>query len=71
MADGAQEQAWNHTSAIVAMIAEVNRDSKRRSRPFTATEFHPYHGKKFSRGIRLKTGNLHILKSVFVDRKAT
>lgn len=42
MADGVAQERWNHTSQLVATLCELHRNPKRRSRPFTADEFHPY-----------------------------
>ena len=33
---------WGRTSSIIATIAEVNRDRKRRGRPYRADEFNPF-----------------------------
>lgn len=38
---GRQRDTWNHTCAVMAQMAEINRDPKKRARPFTADEFHP------------------------------
>jgi hypothetical protein len=32
---------WNHTSAVLALIANVNRDPRRRSKPYESSDFHP------------------------------
>ena len=41
MADGAQRAAWSIASAVMALIANCNRDSKSHPRPFTPDEFSP------------------------------
>ena len=33
---------WSRTASIMALIANVNRDSKRRQEPFTIDDFSPY-----------------------------
>ncbi len=38
MAEGRGRQAWGHTSAILALIANVNRDPKK-TRPFKPSHF--------------------------------
>jgi len=38
----ADRRMWNHTSTIMAMIANVNRDRKRQPRPYRSDDFHPY-----------------------------
>jgi len=42
MAEARRSDAWDHTSAILAMTAEINRDRNRRARPYSAAEFHPF-----------------------------
>jgi hypothetical protein len=42
MADGVAQEHWNHTAQILATLCELQRNPKRRWRPFTADEFHPY-----------------------------
>ena len=42
MADGAAQERWNHTSQLLATLCELHRNPKRRARPFTADEFHPF-----------------------------
>lgn len=60
MADGLQEQDeidWNHTSAIMATLANIHRDPKRRAKPFSPNEFHPYRAKRITSG-RPLTGDV-------------
>ena len=67
MAEGRCEQAWAHTSSILAMIAEVNRDRKKRSRPFRPADFNPYAAEsKAASGIPITPANIELLKA-FVD----
>ncbi|MEM1213785.1 MAG: hypothetical protein AAGI68_15965 [Planctomycetota bacterium] len=41
MSTGRQRAAWWHTASVVAVLAELHRDKKRRPRPFEPREFHP------------------------------
>lgn len=41
MVEAARGEAWHHTAYIVCMLANVNRDPKKRPRPFTPEEFNP------------------------------
>lgn len=41
MVRGRQEDEWWRTASVVAMLAEVNRDTKKRSKPYRASEFVP------------------------------
>jgi hypothetical protein len=38
---GRQRETWNHTSALLAQMAEIHRDPKKRARPYDAAEIHP------------------------------
>ncbi len=41
MAEGRSAFAWNHTSSVLALIANVNRDPKK-TRAFTPAHFNPH-----------------------------
>ncbi len=71
MAEGRSREMWEHTSAILAMIANVNR-TKSTSRKFTPLDFDPYRAEKkrdAQRQPAVGTVGVEILKSVFVNRK--
>jgi hypothetical protein len=40
MADARLDAAWDHTSLLLCQTANINRDLKKRRRPFTPAEFH-------------------------------
>ena len=40
MAEGRSKDAWQHTSAILALIANVNRDPKK-TKAYKPSEFNP------------------------------
>jgi len=40
MAQSRQEDNWNHTAALLTMLANVNRDPKK-GRAFKPADFHP------------------------------
>ena len=42
MAEGREEREWARTSALLALVANVNRDTKKRPKPYTPDEFNPY-----------------------------
>ena len=58
MADGRMRQAWNHTSTVLALIANVNRDPKK-SKAFGPKDFHPYETRKAERPVK---ADISILK---------
>lgn len=41
MADAAGRERWGHTTAVMCLIANVNRDPKK-GRPFRPSDFDPY-----------------------------
>jgi cytochrome P450 len=58
MAESRSRVAWGHTSSILCLIANVNRDP-RKSRPFTPDQFNPHRAPKRRKG-----------KSITVDQLA-
>lgn len=34
-------EAWNHTSQILALIANIHRDRKKQNKPYKPSDFHP------------------------------
>lgn len=48
MADGRNKANWDHTAAVLCALANIHRDAKKRSRPFSPAEFHPYEDRRRS-----------------------
>jgi hypothetical protein len=65
MGEARSQQAWSHTSALLALIANVHRDSKR-ARSFKPSDFNP-HAKTSQTDV--PKVSIHVLKQVFVDRR--
>jgi hypothetical protein len=65
MADARRRDAWQHTSALLAMLANVHRNPKKKPQPFTPAEFNPLVERKHA---SVKTG-IRTLKTIFVDRR--
>jgi hypothetical protein len=65
MAEGRGREHWAHTSALLALLANVHRDPKKH-RAFSPADFNPYEALE-RRNTKAKTKDLSILKSVFVD----
>jgi len=61
MAESRRREAWDHTSTVLAMLFNANRDPKRQA-PAGPADFHPYR-KAGSKGIPLKAANIGILKA--------
>jgi hypothetical protein len=66
MAEAKSRENWAHTSAILAMTANVNRDPKK-TKPFGPADFNPYEVAK--RKTVTGKADLTILKTVFVDKE--
>ena len=66
MAEAKSRENWNHTSTVLAMIANVNRDPKK-SRAFRPDDFNPY-AARLKQGVPLTAGNVRMLKTIFVDK---
>lgn len=58
MAEGRSRERWNHTATAVWIVAEVNRNRKKRATPFTPDDFNPYERHKRRAGKRLTVGVL-------------
>lgn len=61
MAEGRQTEQWNHTSAVLAMMANVHRDPKRR--PYQPRDFHPLAKRPKAEIVK---ADISVLKDVFV-----
>jgi hypothetical protein len=66
MAEARSRQAWNHTSAILAMLANVHRDAKK-TRAYRPADFHPH--RRHEQPTITKVG-INVLKQVFVERQS-
>jgi len=66
MAKARSSEEWDHTASLMALIANVNRDPKKRA--FGIETFHPFRQRQQS-GIPITAANIRMLKKVFVDKK--
>jgi hypothetical protein len=41
MDEARQTDRWNHTAMTCALMANIHRDKKKRSKPFMPADFHP------------------------------
>ena len=67
MTEGRRRDNWSHTSSVMALIANVNRDPKR-SRAFKPADFDPYADKKQGR-IVIDKENISVLKTYFTGEQ--
>jgi hypothetical protein len=65
MAEAKGRDSWAHTSAVLALVANVNR-SRRGSRVFKPGDFNPFESRRRA-GMPLTAENLSVLRRVFVD----
>jgi len=63
MAEARGRQAWAHTSAILTLIANVNRDPKK-TRPFKPSDFDPYSARD-KRGEAIELKDMALLRDAF------
>ena len=70
MHEGRARDLWTHTSSVLALIANVNRDTKRR-KPFSPDDFNPYAERRRGRsaGMPITTDNIALLKKAFVRKR--
>lgn len=61
MCEAHLDESWSHTSSLLALIANVNRDPKKTG-PFKASDFHP--GKR--KQPVTETADISVLKDVFI-----
>lgn len=69
MAEARQRAAWNQTSALLAMIVNVNRDPKR-SRAAKPSDFNPFAERTPPPKRPPPKADISILKSIFVKGKS-
>jgi len=72
MADGRCREEWAHTSTVMALLANINRDPKKKSSPFKPADFDPYvHLDRKAAGRTFDDrlpGSIDTLITVFVDQ---
>ncbi|MCE5327901.1 MAG: hypothetical protein LLG01_15955 [Planctomycetaceae bacterium] len=67
MAQARSRESWAHTSAVLALIANVNRDPSK-GRAWRPCDFDP-HTQARSQAIEVDSGNMGLLKQAFVKTK--
>ncbi len=66
MSESRVRERWTHTSATLAMLANVHRDPKK-GRLFKPSDFDPFEQERNNQS-PIPVADLSVLKSVFVDR---
>ena len=67
MAEARSRDEWAHTSAILALIANVNRDPKK-GRALKPADFDPYAAKE-QRDEAIEVTDMGVLKDAFVGTR--
>jgi hypothetical protein len=62
MAEARKREQWAHTSLACCLIANANRDAKKRREPFTPNDFTPYPDKRRAADRNIEVG-IDILKA--------
>ena len=65
MAEARCRDNWSHTSTVLAMLANCNRNPKK-SRAFKPADFDPFHVRKRQQRPMV---SIDVLKTVFVDKQ--
>ena len=67
MAEARVDAEWDHTAAVLCILANINRDPKKHG-PFRPDQFHPFRRSSGSlSGVRITPENIGLLKKVFVE----
>ena len=66
MAEAKTRAMWEHTSALMALLANCHRDPKK-TRPFQPSDFNPYHRRR--KDASQVKASISVLKQIFVDRR--
>jgi len=68
MAEARGRESWAHTSALLALIANVNRDPKK-TRAYRPSDFDPYSARAKREGA-IEATDMGVLKDAFVSNSA-
>ena len=66
MGEARSQVLWNHTSSVLAMLANIHRDTKR-AKVYHPTDFNPHAKKRIQP--RTMVG-IQALKHIFIDRQS-
>ena len=66
MGEARSKVQWSHTSAVLALLANINRDPKKHPSPFTVDQFNP-HAPKRSKKETIKTVTMGELQALIPD----
>ncbi len=67
MREARDKSEWNRTASLLALLANIHRDPKRRAQPFAPADFHPYEKTVRPTGLTITPNTIDRLKAL-VDR---
>lgn len=72
MVEARRQEDWQHTAWLAAMIANANRDPKKKPSPFTPDDFNPLACRERSRTVRRerRSGAVTVTKENIGDMRA-
>lgn len=70
MVRGHQKFQWRHTSEVLAMLANANRNTKLRPYPFTFEDFNPFSESRGPRGVPFNKETSRLLAQALTGKKA-
>ena len=65
MGEARSQQAWAHTSSVLALLANVHRDSKK-TRAYKPADFNPHMRKT---PVTIQKVGISVLKQVFISNQ--
>jgi len=68
MAEARARSEWAQTSSMMALVANVNRNPRRRRRPYRPDDFNPF-AQGSREGIALTPENIGLLKGLVAGRR--
>jgi len=68
MAERVQREQWEHTSTVLCMIANVNRDPKK-GRAYKPRDFNPFYASEGGGRVPIRKNTIQMLKAFVRGRK--
>jgi len=68
MAEARGKDRWSHTSHLMALLANIHRNHRRRLTAFRPADFNPHMSSSAPSAIRVTRDNIDVLK-VFLPKK--
>jgi mitochondrial fission protein ELM1 len=69
LAEGQGRERWAHTSLVCSILANANRDPKKRRKPYKPDDFNPYSETMREDYVVVNKDNIGLMKEAFTGRK--